>query len=256
MNNRSPAKRKIRRILLTSLLMPLLTAPLSAQVLIALLFGDKLQSDKLQFGLTVGGNFSTLSGDFDASFDHGLNLGLFFNFKLGERWYLHPAVIPKSPLGARRIAPYALGDATLDSLFADGSIERQLRYVHVPVLIRYELPVGLGFETGPQAALRLRARDFFRRELPDGEELELKRDLRKATNPLDFSWVFGSYYRLGKTNLGVVLDLRYSLGLTPVFKRGDERFPRQTNQFIQFLVGIPIKAAARPKEKDPDGAAD
>jgi len=232
------------------------TAPLSGQILMALLFGDKLNSEKLDFGLTVGGNFSTLSGDLDASFSRGLNLGLYFNLKLGERWYLHPAAIPKSTLGARGIAPYDLGDATLDSLFSDGTIERRINYVNVPVLIRYQLPAGLGFETGPQPSLRLSATDLFRKDRTDEEELELKRNLRKATNPLEFGWVWGTYYRLGKTQKGLTINLRYVLGLTRVFKGGDERFPPQKNQLIQLLVGIPIGNAGGAVPPDPGASKD
>ncbi len=223
--------------------------PVCGQVLIALVFGDQLNTDKIQFGLTVGGNFSTLSGDVDASFDRGLNLGLFFNFKLGERWYFHPAAIPKSPMGARRLSPYALGDATLDSLFSGGEVERRLNYISVPLLMRYEWPLGLGLESGPQFSLRTNAEDQFQRKLPDGEELDLTRSLRDRTNWFEFGWVFGSYYRMGKNKQGVALNLRYTLGLTQVFKFTDATYPRQKNRLIQLLVGIPIGQAGEANKE-------
>ena len=44
----------------------LIASQLHSQVLIALLFGDKLNTDKLDFGLTAGLNLSTISNLADA----------------------------------------------------------------------------------------------------------------------------------------------------------------------------------------------
>ena len=50
------------------------------QVLISLLFGDKLNSPTLKFGLDGGVNFSTLSNVSPSKYHTGFNLGFYFDF--------------------------------------------------------------------------------------------------------------------------------------------------------------------------------
>src|ERR1700744_2807672 len=107
------------------LLLLTLTVPVKSQVLIALLFGDKLNSDKLEFGLTGGPNFSSISNS-SANVKSGLGLGLYFNFKLSDKWFFHPEALPKSPFGGKNLPVYPLNDQHLDSAFKDGSISRSI----------------------------------------------------------------------------------------------------------------------------------
>src|SRR5687768_8454369 len=92
-----------------------------SQILIALLFGDKLNSDKLEFGITLGNSFS-MQSNFEGDWRlKGWNVGLWFNVKLDKngRWYGHPGAIPKSTLGFRNLPEYPTGipniQTTIDS---------------------------------------------------------------------------------------------------------------------------------------------
>lgn len=51
----------MKRLSLCCLLLMLLSAPLQSQVLLSLIFGDKLNSDGVEFGLEGGYNFSNVS---------------------------------------------------------------------------------------------------------------------------------------------------------------------------------------------------
>src|SRR5687768_7008356 len=66
-----------------------------AQILIALVFGEKLQSEKLTFGLNVIPTVSTIS-NVDGESRTGIGLGLYFDIKLSDNLFLHPEAIPKS----------------------------------------------------------------------------------------------------------------------------------------------------------------
>src|SRR5215471_614597 len=101
----------------------------NSQVLIALLFGEKLNSGGLEFGLTGGLSVSDISNISDAKTKTGLNLALYFNIKLNDKWYIHPEAIPKYPTGVSKLKPYSLGDASLDSLLADGDITRKIKNI-------------------------------------------------------------------------------------------------------------------------------
>ena len=83
---------------------------LHSQVVISLLFGDELNSDKVRFGLDGGINFSNLTGTEGAKFLENFNLGLYFDIQLKEKsdWYVHTGVLLKSEMGARGIDTYSL----------------------------------------------------------------------------------------------------------------------------------------------------
>ncbi|MCH5599306.1 hypothetical protein [Niabella ginsengisoli] len=85
-------------------------------MLVALLLGDKLKSDKIEFGLNLNPTFSTISG-LDGDTKPGLGLGLYFNFKLNDNLYFHPEFSPKSVFGIKGLAPYATGNAHVDGIY-------------------------------------------------------------------------------------------------------------------------------------------
>src|SRR5512143_1560162 len=123
----------MKKLLLTAIILVMTAQVMQGQVLIALVFGDKLNSDKLKFGLDGGANFSTISNISPSKYTTGFNLGFYFDIllKKDKNWFIHTGVIVKSPMGADGITPYSLDDTALDSLFAGGSIERKLRYFNV-----------------------------------------------------------------------------------------------------------------------------
>ena len=55
--------------------------PLHSQVIISLLFGDELNSDKVKFGLDGGFNYSNLTGTQGSKFLENFNLGLYFDIQ-------------------------------------------------------------------------------------------------------------------------------------------------------------------------------
>ena len=80
-----------------TLLCTTLSLPLHSQVIISLLFGDELNSDKVRFGLDGGVNFSNLTGTGGSKFLENFNLGLYFDIQLKEnsKWYVHTGVLLK-----------------------------------------------------------------------------------------------------------------------------------------------------------------
>ena len=63
----------------------------NSQVVISLLFGDKLNSESVKFGLDGGINYSNLSNANSSDNQSGFNLGFYFDIQLKEHsnWYLH-----------------------------------------------------------------------------------------------------------------------------------------------------------------------
>jgi hypothetical protein len=212
--------------------------PGQSQVIISLIFGDKLNSDKIEFGLDGGVNFSNLHGLPGAKSMTGFNLGFYFDFKLkNPNWMVNTGVIVKSPMGAEDLPVYSLNDAGLDSSFSGGSVKRKIRYFNVPVLMKYQFKNHLYAKAGIQLGLLARAFDEFLNTVQDKEDLSYTLKTRDNYHPLDAGLAFGVGYRLMKGN-GMNIGLQYYLGLVDVVI--DDTSPNQFNRSLYLTAGIPI----------------
>src|SRR5689334_16220365 len=99
------------------------TKAVKCQIIIALLFGEKLNSGKLEFGLVLSPAFTNLTNS-GGEYRSALNLGMFFNIRPDKKFFLHVELTPKSSIGAKNISPYSLGNDSIDKFFSEGSVER------------------------------------------------------------------------------------------------------------------------------------
>ncbi|MGH2610007.1 MAG: porin family protein [Tepidiformaceae bacterium] len=211
-----------------------------AQVIISLLFGDALNTGRVEFGLDGGLNFASLRGPDDAGSLRTWNLGFYFDIRLDNpAWLIHTGVIVKSTMGAEDQPPYPLGDGTLDSLFAGGNVTTRLRYFNVPVMLKYRMPNHFFVEGGGMAGLLYEATDEFLAAVEDEDDLTHERDVEDDYDRLDAGIIVGAGYRLFGGN-GMNLGVRYYHGLVDVGRDGAaaERF----NRSVYLTVGIPIGA--------------
>lgn len=224
--------------------------PIHSQVLISLIFGDKLNSPFLEFGLEGGANFSTISGLESTGTNVGFNLGFYFDFrsKQNPAWMINTGVIVKSPMGAHNIPVYSLNDVNLDNTFAGGSVNREIRYFNVPILIKYQFKNNIYLKTGPQFGLLAKAFDEFKKEV-DKDDVVYKKNIRDQIRVIDAGIAFGAGYHMNVGN-GLNITVQYYYGLVPVMK-GDG--PNVYNRSLYLTAGIPIgkgKAAQKRAEKE------
>lgn len=185
----------------------------------------------------VGPSFSNLSrvgGNLKPSFA----LGLYFNIKLSDRFYLHPEAVPKLNFGAKGLEPYSLQDEHLDSLFATGSVTRSVKAIGLPLLVRYRIS-GLFFvEAGPQIDLITNAKDIFKNKVEDNElqnEIKIKDQFTK----FDIGYVLGLAYKISPGVKGMTFGIRYYGGLTDIMKSVNGA---QLNSCWFLNIFIPIGA--------------
>jgi len=225
-------------------------APAHSQVLISLIFGDKLNSPFLEFGLEGGANFSTISGLETSGTEPGFNLGFYFDFrsKKNPAWMINTGVIVKSPMGAHGLPVYSLNDENLDNTFAGGSVNREIRYFNVPILIKYQFKNRIYLKTGPQFGLLAKAFDEFKKEV-NKDDVVYKKNIRDQIRVIDAGVALGAGYHMNVGN-GLNVTVQYYYGLVPVMK-GDG--PNVYNRSLYLTAGIPIgkgKAAQRRAEKE------
>lgn len=228
------------------LLLLLMQQTLHAQVVIALLFGDKLNTGAIEFGITVGPSLTSIT-NIESDPKAGLNLGLYFNIRINDRLYLHPEGIAKGSFGARRIMPYATGNDSLDQQFSGGNVERKIGALSLPILLRYQVKGKWFVEAGPQVDLLLKPKDIFTAKVNDND-LTYTTDIRDEITWFDIGLAAGIIYKLKKDH-GMGLGIRYYYGLTDIQKNipGNQR-----NTVWQLNVTIPIGAGkANPPPAPP-----
>jgi hypothetical protein len=210
----------------------------NSQVLIALLFGDMLNSGKVEFGLDGGFNWSSMHGVSGAKNLPIWNLGFYFDIKLPDStWMIHTGVIVKSTMGTKNAPLYSLGDQDLDNSFAGGSVTTKLNYFNVPIMVKHKFPNNLYVEGGAMLGLLYGATDEFTNSVKDEDDLLYEHNVRKEYHPLDAGLMAGVGYRLLGGN-GWNLGIRYYYGLIDVLI--DDSGPSQCNRAIYLTVGIPI----------------
>jgi hypothetical protein len=236
-----------RTIVFTAVL--LLSPRTDAQVLISLLFGDNLNTGKIEFGLEGGATFSTIGGLPGAQYKSGFNLGFYFDIKTRSRWKIATGVMVKSPWGAAGLPVYPTGDAALDTAFIGGSVERRLNYFNVPIMAKYSF--GRFFAmAGPQLSLGYQAADVFTKSVKDDADLTYRLENRALYKPLDAGVVAAVGMHVQK-GYGMNLIIRYYQGFMEI--RKDALGDAQVNQGWHLLVGIPIgmgKAQERMRQKE------
>ena len=218
----------------------------NGHVLISLLLGDKLNSDKLEFGLEGGLNLSDIHGLSQSQTRPALNLGFYFDIKLlTPSWYLHTGVMVKSTMGSENLDVYSLNNPDLDNAFVGGSITRKLGYFNVPLLIKYKLRNNLFLEAGPLLGLMNKSTDEFMATVKKKDDLTYKLKIRDHYHPLDAGVIGGIGYRLMSGD-GMNVGIRYYLGVVDITL--DDSTPNQYNRSLYFFVGIPIGAGKKTTE--------
>jgi hypothetical protein len=240
----------MKKIILSTLLICLIGITAKGQVLISLLLGDKLNSEKLEFGLDGGINWSNISNLERSRSETGFHLGFYFDIQMHNSLYLHTGVIVKSPMGAKGIAPYSVGDPDLDTVLAEGTVERQFRYFSVPILLKYKFHDHFFAEFGPQLGLLYKAFDEFTSDEYKNGDLIFKFKIRDQYRRIDAGLAAGLGYRILKGN-GMNLGIRYYYGLVNILK--DNPGGSERNSSLYVYVGIPIGAGkARAAREAPE----
>jgi hypothetical protein len=217
-----------------------------AQVHFSLAFGKDFLKNNVKIGLERGLSFSNITGAGDAKSVRSLNLGLFVDLKIKDStWFLHSGALLKSGMGAQNISSYPLNSTILDSVFASGSIERQLKYIHIPVLLRYKFNNHLFVEMGPRFGILTKATDHFYEPGKPENGSYYKNNLTGRCNWFDAGIEAGMGYHLLRGK-GVNLGLRYYYGMTDLFRETQPDPVRQ--QALTIYLNIPILIGKHPEK--------
>ncbi len=227
----------------------LISLAAQSQILITLLLGDKLNSDKIESGLEGGLNWSKISA-FEASKYHGdWNLGFYFNFQLHPSWYINTGVLVKSTLGINHLTDNDLAslNATVfkgeDGSRLEGKYSQQMNYFLIPALAKYNFKNNFYTEIGPQLGLMYRSWIQFDSDL-EGRDAIIKEYNREKLNKIDAGLTLGVGYRLFK-GTGWTIGAKYYYGFVNVYK--GKAGSNNSSFFIK--MNIPVGTGEKAKEK-------
>jgi hypothetical protein len=219
-----------------------------AQVLISLLFGDKLNSPNIEFGLDGGVNFGNI-----ANLDPGkslamFNLGFYFDIRLKNQWMLHTGVIVKSTMGADKLAVYSLGNESMDTVFASGHITRKINQFAVPIMIKYRFATYFHVEAGPMLSLRSKGYDYFKNKVKEEDDVTYKLDIGDNYKRIDAGIMVGAGFKLSKLPKTTQFGIRYYYSFVDPVKDN----PGKAQYFSSLYLYCAIPIGAHPKEvKEP-----
>jgi hypothetical protein len=229
----------MKKIIIAGLFL-LLPGILSAQVLISLIFGDKLNGENLEFGLDVGINYASLTQLTPSTRGIiGLNLGMTFLVKFSEDLLLNPVLYYVFPCGSGKLDPYSVGEPSLDPLLQGTTVKRVLNGFSLPVTLRYRLFGHTFIELGPQMNLTTSAKDTFTGSIKEEEDFTYRFDIKDRYRKFDTGITAGIAQRF-KEEKGITLKLRYYYGFRDLSL--DPAATGQHNSVIYFSVSVPVGA--------------
>lgn len=210
-----------------------------SQVLISLLLGDKLNSDKIEFGLDGGLNWSQIDNLDSSSSYKTFNIGFYFDILVDDSWSIYTGVLVKSQLGTDELTENDLAFLEITPFEEHGTYSQRLNYFLVPALMRYNFPSRIYLEAGPQFGLMYKASVDFNSS-SDEKEAVIRQFNTDKINKIDAGISGGIGYRLSPRK-GMSLGLRYYYGFVNTYK-GESG----TNNSSLFLkLTLPIGTAGK-----------
>lgn len=221
----------------------LLPAAANAQVLITLLFGDALNTEKIEFGLAGGMNRSYILDIEESKGVNFFNLGFYFHINMMQNSYLSTGVQIKSNVGATGMETYPIGNTEFDAVYQDGTMSKKINTFYVPILFQQRFNDNRWYiEAGPQLGLIFKPKDIFDVDV-DGGESSYELVVKDNYKHIDAGFYGGVGYKFKKEIKSISAGIGYYYGLVNVSTVPDLKIK---NSSIYFYARIPIE----PKKKD------
>jgi hypothetical protein len=221
----------------------MLPASLNGQVLISILLGDALNTDKIEFGLVGGLNRSYINTISDSKGLNNFDLGFYFHILLKKSSYLSTGVLVKSNVGASGMPVYSLDDPDFDAVYQGGTLTKKIPSFYVPILFHQRFNNRWYIEAGPQLGLIHKPVDIFDVSKLGGD-LKFTLDVKDQYKHIDAGLLGGIGYKFKKEIKSMAIGINYYYGLMDVSTDPDLKIK---NSAIYFYMKIPI-GVGKPKE--------
>jgi len=199
-------------VLAVSLFIP---ASLNSQVIISLLLGDALNTDKIEFGLVGGWNRSNIYSISDAEAMNNFNLGFYFHILIKNNSYFSTGVLVKSNVGATGMPVYSMNDPDFDAVYEGGTLTKKIPCFYVPILFHQRFNNRWYIEAGPQLGLLHQEVDIFEVSKLGGD-LKFTLDVKDQYKRIDAGFTGGIGYKFKKQVKSMAVGVSYYYGLVDI----------------------------------------
>ena len=231
---------------LVLLLMLLPATQLQGQVLISLIFGEALNSGKVEFGLEGGYNWSKIDGLEADKYYSTFNLGFYFDIRLRTPWYLNTGVLVRAKLGTDHLSANDLAFLNADIYDEAGDYSQVTSTFIVPILLKYRFAENIFLAAGPGFGLSYNAWIEYNSTV-EGKDATIKEYNREAVNRLDAGLMAAIGYKFPHQNdRGVSVALKFYYGLTDVYKNKNATPYRA----LFLTLTVPIGAQEETEDKN------
>lgn len=215
--------------------------------LLALIFGDKVASEKFHLSVDLGMNFSSMPGLQQQSRSHDFYFGLGTFIKINEKWALTPEFKPISPRGAKNVLPLRDYSSVLSGITYD----IELNYIDVPVLAQYRVTPTFFISAGPQISFLTSAKQVSEGTLPAGNSVDITEKMRSNFESLYFSVPLEVGYSFAKAHKGKGMDvkLRYNIGMSEMIAKSGYGSTRGST--FQVFLSFPFVKPAEGSSVKP-----
>lgn len=188
--------------------------------------------DNNKFGVKLGSNFLLLAKDNTASTILGLNLGVFVDCKISDRFSMQPEIMINR-LGSKETITENFSDPLIYSSERNKLV---LNYINLSFMTKFYLFKKINLSFGPQIGYLFGAEQITKKSyLALGESTSdgVGIDVKYRFDNIAFSLNTGIGYQITK-NIGV--DLRYSLGISDIEIEDAQLQYAKTNFYNRFDV--------------------
>jgi hypothetical protein len=212
----------------------------NSQILISLLLGDVLNSEKIEFGLDGGVNYANIANLEPSKTLPLFNLGFYFDIKFKQNLMLHTGVLVKSNQGANKLNPYSLDNPNLDEVFATGYVSRKINNFSVPIMLKYRFATLFHVEAGPMLALRTKGYDEFKTSIVEDDDITYKLDIKDNYKRIDAGIMGGVGMKLSKVPKSSQIGIRYYYGLVDPLKENTGKSQNFSSLYLYFSIPIGV----------------
>lgn len=228
----------------------LLPVAANAQVLITLLFGDALNTEKIEFGLAGGMNRAYILDIEESTGTNFFNLGFYFHINMMPNSYLSTGVQVKSNVGATGMETYPIGNPEFDAVYQDGTMTKKINVFYVPILFQQRFNDNRWYiEAGPQLGLLHKPKDLFEVDV-DGGESSYELVVKDNYKHIDAGLYGGVGYKFKKEIKSISAGIGYYYGLVNVSTVPDLKIKNSSIYFYARLPIEPGKKAEKAKKED------
>ncbi len=232
------------------LVLGLLTVSYTAnsQILLSLIFGDKLNSDGLEFGLDGGVNWTKIGNMDTRDYLFNWNLGFYFDVRIKNRLNLYTGVLVKSQMGAKSLTENDLKFLEATTYSEEGTYSQQYNYFLIPALLKYSFKFHMYVEGGPMLGWLYNSWIEFKSDV-DGREAIVKEWNNSKTNWFDVGVAVGAGYRF-LHGTGWTFGVRYYYGFINTYK--GRSGSNNSGLFLKANVPVGVKKAQQKDALDED----